>query len=189
MSQHSQSQLISPLFTGRTDAKAETPILLPPHEKSWLIGKDWCWEGLGAGGERDDRGWDGWMASLTRWTWVWVNSESWWWTGRPGVLQLMGSQSQTRLSDWTELDWTEGLESPWCFSCPLLTKLVVIKKSHGVFHIGYFSFLFTYRTLNAISIHDHLMTQYPLTDTWEKALKPHSMQFYHNLYIKVLQKF
>ena len=54
----------------------------------WL----WGWEGLGAGGEGDDRGWDGWMASLSRWTWVWVNSRSWWWTGRPDVLQFMGSQ-------------------------------------------------------------------------------------------------
>ena len=49
-------------------------------------------EGIGAGGEEDDRGWDGWMASRTRWTWVWVNSRSWWWTGRPGVLRFMGSQ-------------------------------------------------------------------------------------------------
>ena len=52
----------------------------------------WCWEGLGAGGEGDHRGWDGWMASPTRWTWVWVNSGSWCWTGRPGVPQFMGSQ-------------------------------------------------------------------------------------------------
>ena len=52
----------------------------------------WCWEGLGAGGEADDRGWDGWMASLTRWTWVWVNSGSRWCTGRPGVPRFMGSQ-------------------------------------------------------------------------------------------------
>ena len=51
----------------------------------------WCWEGLGAGGEVDKRGWDGWMASLTQWTWVWMNSGSWWWTGRPGVLRFMGS--------------------------------------------------------------------------------------------------
>ena len=50
-----------------------------------------CWERLKAGGEGDDRGWDGWMASLTRCTWVWVNFGSWWWTGRPGVLQFMGS--------------------------------------------------------------------------------------------------
>ena len=57
-------------FFGGNDAEAETPVLWPPHVKSWLIGKDWCWEGLGAGGEGDDRGWDGWMASLTRWTWV-----------------------------------------------------------------------------------------------------------------------
>ena len=66
----------------------------------------WRWEGLGAGGEGDDRGWDGWMASLTRWTWVWVNSGSWWWTGRPGVLQFMGSQRVRH--DWaTELNWTK----------------------------------------------------------------------------------
>ena len=89
-------------FFGRNDAKAETPVLWPPHSKSWLVGKDWCWEGLGAG-EGDDRGWDGWMASLTRWTWVWVNSGSWWWTGRPGMLQFMGSQRVGH--DWaTELN-------------------------------------------------------------------------------------
>ena len=67
----------------------------------------WCWEGLGAGGEGDDRGWDGWMASPTRWTWVWVNSGNWWWTERPGMLRFMGSQSQTRLRDWTELNYIE----------------------------------------------------------------------------------
>ena len=54
--------------------------------------RPWCWEGLGAGGEGDNRGWDGWMASPTRLTWVWVNSRSWWWTERPGMLQFMGSQ-------------------------------------------------------------------------------------------------
>ena len=52
----------------------------------------WCWETLKAGGEGDDRGWDGWMASLTQWTWVWVSSGSWWWTGKPDMLQSMGSQ-------------------------------------------------------------------------------------------------
>ena len=71
----------------------------------------WCWEGLGAGGEGDDRGWDGWMASLTRWTWVGVNSGSWWWTGRPGVLRFMVSQRVGH--DWvTELNWT-------CMKCSL----------------------------------------------------------------------
>ena len=54
--------------------------------------RPWCWERLNTRGEGDDRGWDGWMASLTRWTWVWVNSGSWWWTGRPGMLRFMGSQ-------------------------------------------------------------------------------------------------
>ena len=93
-------------FFGGNDAEAETPVLWPPHAKSWLIGRLWCWEGLGVGGEGDNRGWDGWMASLTRWTWVWVNSRSWWWTGRPGVLRFMGSQRVRH--DWvTELSWTD----------------------------------------------------------------------------------
>ena len=68
----------------------------------------WCWEGLGAREEGDDRGWDGWMALPTRWTWVWVNSGSWWWTGRTGVLRFMGSQRVGH--NWvTELNWTEQL--------------------------------------------------------------------------------
>ena len=66
--------------------------------------KTLCREGLGVIGEGDDRGWDGWMASLTWWTWVWVNSRSWWWTGRPGVLRFMGSQRVGH--SWvTELNW------------------------------------------------------------------------------------
>ena len=65
-------------------------------EKTLMLG------GIGAGREGDDNGWDGWMASPTWWTWVWVNSGSWWWTGRSGVLRFMGLQSRTRLSDWTE---------------------------------------------------------------------------------------
>ena len=66
--------------------------------------RPWCWERLKAGGEEDDRGWDGWMASPTQWSWVWVNSGSWWWTGRPGVLQSMGLQRVGHA--WvTELNW------------------------------------------------------------------------------------
>ena len=90
------------IFIGRTDAEAETPILLPPDVKNWLIGKDpdagkdWRQE------EKGTRGWDGWMASPTQWTWVWANSGSWWWTGKRGVLQAMGSQRVRH--DWaTEL--------------------------------------------------------------------------------------
>ena len=64
--------------------------------------RPWCWERLKVGGEGDNRGWGGWMASPTRWTWVWVGSGSWWWTGKPGVLQSMGSQRVGH--DWaTEL--------------------------------------------------------------------------------------
>ena len=78
--------------------------------------RPWCWEGLGAGGEGDNRGWDGWMTSPTPWTWVWVNSGNLWWTGRPGVLRFMGSQRIGH--DWAiELNWTEwslcSYSSPW----------------------------------------------------------------------------
>ena len=81
-------------------------------EKTLMLG------GIGAGVKGDDRGWDGWMASLTWWTWVWVNSWSWWWTGRPGLLQFIGSQRVRH--DWvTEMKWTEVifnifLENRWC---------------------------------------------------------------------------
>ena len=64
--------------------------------------RPWCWEWLKVGGEGDDRGWDGWMASLTQWAWVWLSSGSWWWTGKPGVLQSMGSQ-RVRHDGATEL--------------------------------------------------------------------------------------
>ena len=66
--------------------------------------RPWCWKRLKAGGEGDDRGWDGWMESLTHWTWVWASSGSWWWPGKPGVLQSMESQNQSYTTDW--LNWT-----------------------------------------------------------------------------------
>ena len=71
-------------------------------EKTLMLG------GIGGRRRRGRQRWDGWMASLTRWMWVWVNSGSWWWTGRPGVLQFMGSQSRTWLSDLT--DWIQALQ-------------------------------------------------------------------------------
>ena len=78
--------------------------------------RPWCWEILKAGGEVDNRGWDGWMASLTLWTWVWVSSGCWWWTGRPGMLQSMGSERVRH--DWvTELNW--------CFYCQISITLVL----------------------------------------------------------------
>ena len=100
----------------------------PPHAQSWLIGKDseagrdWGQEEKG-----DDRGWDGWMASLTRWTWVWVNSGSWWWTRRPGVLRFMESQRVGQ--DWAiELNWTEVPSS--IFSCYIEYNYFVHSSSH-----------------------------------------------------------
>ena len=98
------------IFIGRTDAEAEALILWPPDAKNWLIwkdpdaGKDWRQK------EKGMTGWDGWMASPTRWTWVWASSGCWWWTGKPGMLQAMGSQRVGH--DWvTELKWKISLTS------------------------------------------------------------------------------
>ena len=99
------------IFIGRTDAEYEAPTLWPLYVKDWLIikdsdtGKDWRQEEKGM-----TRGWDGLIASPTWWTWVWASSGSWWWTGKPGVLQSMGSQrlsnwhdAKTQLSNWNDL--------------------------------------------------------------------------------------
>ena len=117
------------IFIGRTDVKTEAPILWPPDAKNWLIrkdpdaGKDWKQEEKGT-----IEGWDSWMASPTWWTWVWASSGSWWWTGRPGVLQFMGSQRVGH--DWaTELNWhSQRLQHSqwgrsWCFPGILLLFL------------------------------------------------------------------
>ena len=93
------------VFIGRKlMLKLKLQYFWPPDVKNWFIwkdpdvGKDWRWE------EKGTTGWDGWMASLMLWTWVWINSGSWWWTGRPGALQFMGSQRVGH--DWaTELNW------------------------------------------------------------------------------------
>ena len=85
--------------------KLKLNTLATGYEKLTHWKKPWCWEWLKVGREGDDRGWDGWMASLTWWTWVWASSRSWWWIGRPGILQSMRSQSWTQLSDWTDLNW------------------------------------------------------------------------------------
>ena len=94
------------IFIGRTDAEAETSILQPPDSRSWLIWKDSDLGKIEGRRRRDNRGWDGWMASLTQWTWVLVDSGSWWQTGGPGMLQSMELQKVGH--DWaTELNWTE----------------------------------------------------------------------------------
>ena len=93
------------IFIGRTDAESfSSNTLATWFEELTHWKRPWCWESLKPGGEGDDRGWDGWMALLTR-AWVWESSGSWWWTGKPCVLQSMGSQRVGH--DWaTELNWT-----------------------------------------------------------------------------------
>ena len=108
---------ISPTSPGLKEIR---PVFIGIHWKDWCWSQNsntldtwceeltylkrvWCWERLKTGEEGDDRGWDGWMASPTGWTWVWVNSGSCWWTGRPVIHGVINSQ--TWLSDWTEVNW------------------------------------------------------------------------------------
>ena len=134
------------VFFGRNDPKAETPVLWPPHAKSWLIGKDsdvgrdWGQEEKGTT-EDEMAG-----ASPTQWTWVWVNSRSWWWTGRPGVLRFMGSQRVGH--DWvTELNWTESIQNKHMpdvmlgILLQLFTQLTFyFEKLFFSFHIWYYTY-------------------------------------------------
>ena len=114
--------------------------------------RPWCWERLKAGGEGDDRGWDGWMASPIEWTWVWVKARSWWWTGRPGVPQSMGLQRVGH--DWvTELNWASSplltiiTGSVWCVSF-YLTCSFILDYLFFIFHtsqiIWYFFFFLSW---------------------------------------------
>ena len=93
--------------------------------------RPWCWARLKAGGEGDNRGWDGWMSSPTQWTWVWVNSGSWWWTGRPGVLQSMGSQRvrhgwATELNSWQSCKQEKSFSVDVCEYLDLKIRKVVV---------------------------------------------------------------
>ena len=106
------------IFIGKTDVEAETPLLWPPDtKKSWLIwkdpdaGKDWRQEEKGT--RWLDGGWDGWMAALTQWTWVWVNSRSWWWKGGLACCSPWGHKVGHD-SCWTEL---RGLKQEGCIVC------------------------------------------------------------------------
>ena len=99
----------------------------------------WCWFKMKVG-EGDDRGWDGWMASPTQWIWVWINSGSWGWTGRPGVLQSMGSQRVVHI--WmTELNWTDDytaallvIDPFWLFTIVILPHFVIYFSKVSIFH-------------------------------------------------------
>ena len=117
---------------GDPTSPSKRKAVLNIHRKDWCWGwnsntlatwcealshwkRPWCQERLKVGGEGDDRGWDGWIASPTWWTWVWVNSRSWWWTGRPGVLQSMGSQKVRH-------NWATELK-PLNFHCVSLSSI------------------------------------------------------------------
>ena len=110
------------VFIGRTDAEAETPKLWPPDaslEELPLWKRPWCSERLKAGGEGDDRGWDGWMASRIQWTWVWANSRRLCRTGKPGVLQFMGLQRVRH--DWAT-EWEQDISVDIDISVILLIR-------------------------------------------------------------------
>ena len=127
------------VFFGRTDAKAETSTLATSCEELTHWKRLWCWEGLGAGGEGDDGGWDGWMASLTWWTWVSVNSGSLWWTGRPGVLRFIGSQKldTTERLIWSDLIFYFEFSGKSCLLIlPSKYILDLITSHHPHYHSG-----------------------------------------------------
>ena len=118
------------VFIGRTDAEAETLVLWPTHAKSWLIGKD---PDAGKDWGQEEKGvterWDGWMASPAQWTWVWINSRSLWWTGRPGMLRFIGRKESdmTEQLNWTELNWNaladnmQGIKMKYISVLPLFS--------------------------------------------------------------------
>ena len=101
------------IFIRRTDLKLKLQYLATWCEELTHWKRPWCWERSKTGREGDDRGWDGWMLSPTQWIWVWASSKSWWWTGKPGILQSMGSQRVGQ--DWaTELNW---IQRPVTYTC------------------------------------------------------------------------
>ena len=143
--------------------------------------RPWCWERLSAGREGDNRGWDSWMALLTQWTWVRVNSGSWWWTGRPGVLKSMGSQRVGH--DWANgLNWTE-LPVPsfvvffkifvnyCCFIVLLYFRLYSKVNNSNMFiyplFFGFLSYLGHHQALSRIScVMQYVLSSY-LFYTWD----------------------
>ena len=118
--------VMSPVDSGSYCSDSRQAELPVQSFVSWK--RPWCWERLKAAGEGDDRGWDGWMASLTWLTWVLVGSGSWWWTGKPGVLQSVGLQRVGH--DWaTELNWMAARDDPMNFSlCIYLSRFVKLWK-------------------------------------------------------------
>ena len=139
-----EKTLESPWTARRSNQSILKKTLLNVHWKDWCwswnsntlatwctelthLKRPWCWERLMVRGAGDDRGWGSWMGSLTRWTWVWVNSGSCWWTGRPGVLQPMGSQ-KFRHGWATELNWI-------CYRCEINKVFGISRVYHLTYHL------------------------------------------------------
>ena len=122
----------SRIVTVRTDAEVQTPNTLATcWKKLTYLKRPWCWERLKAGGDGDNKGWDDWMESPTLWTWVWVSSRSWWWTGRPAVLQSTVSQRVGH--DWViELNWTRVKNKREGFLGGFVVKIHLPKKETRV---------------------------------------------------------
>ena len=146
--------------------KLKLQYFWPPHAKNWLIGKDPD-AGRDWGQEKGMTGWDGWMASPTRWTWVWVNSGSWWWTGRPGMLQFMGSQrvGQDRV---TELNWRQ--QESMCHRA--FTRCM--EKSQKQRALQY-NPLMRKRVISVIIMQ--------ISTKWEETIPPHPVQTHRNRHI------
>ena len=100
------------IFIGRTDDEASTLSATWCEELThWK--RPWCWERLKAGGERDDRGWDGWMVSPTQWTWVWASSGRWWRTGKPCELQSIGVAKSPDMTERLNNNINKWAIKPW----------------------------------------------------------------------------
>ena len=156
------------VFFARTDAKAQTPILWPPHAKSWPIGKDsdagrdWGQEEKGTT-EDEVAG----MASPTQWTWVWVNFGSWWWTGRPVVLQFTGSQRVR--PDWaTELNWTDGCICIRVYSVTLFIVINLCLYDGLLQFCGDFLFYF-FSIFILLRFFTFLFCQFSIFNFWNKS--------------------
>ena len=109
------------IFIGKAVAEAEAPVLWPPDEELTHWKRSWCWERLKAVGEGDNRGWDSWMTSSTRWTWVYATSGRWWWPGKLGVLQPMELQRvrhnwvTKQQKSWSTADMNQNWHLEWAY--------------------------------------------------------------------------